>query len=277
MSLLTRDLIFDRVMVDYVVAAGATVSWRLFRHFTDAAPHVYELQFSDVDAADAGAWTTVASGTNVSQLTDPVRRLRGKEWQAFYRLKLTTSVGNYYSEPTPAFGILGRRDWLLARDVVRQFRTQFEKFEGWNGKLIKRRLSGTEPSPQNLDVATTDPLTGQVIAPHTTATRGTEFAGGFFAGVTWKVKIADTTAWGPILGPNDRIRNTEDGPTSINGFAIAFPLASSKDLFLHVGSGRYYEVWPVKAEKEWRGVPLIVQVELRHLPASDVAYVDGGA
>src|SRR5690349_8798090 len=108
--------VFDRIWVYHLVAGGSRVEWALHPKFVDPAPHTFQLQVGRTANPDADDWVDVGLPvTDGYYAIDDTQRVHGKTLWTHYRVKLTTSIGVYYSVPQPALGVLARREWLLAR------------------------------------------------------------------------------------------------------------------------------------------------------------------
>lgn len=266
----TRDLVFDRVSVDFLQRGGARVAWRLFRLFADPGPYAFQLQYSDVGVASSDAWVACgAPVSNESFAVDPIRRGFGKHQVGAYRVVLTTGLGTYVSHPAGLAGILPPHDWNIAREILRQNRLRLRVAAGVQGWLFKRRLSGPTPDPRDLARAAIDSIDRSVIRPAGAETVGTAYTGGYFNPVPLYVELGPASHREML----DQQTGTLDPPgRSVTGFAPMVPEIMSQDVFVADGSDRRYYVNPVQNVAEWRGVPLLARLDLRVAPANDVVY-----
>jgi len=89
---------FKDILIFYDGLGNTNVSWVLDSRFDDPFPHVFALEFCANEAGfEANEYLTIAEGNNVVQLSDSVFRTAGMTNTAFYRVRLTTSAGKYYS------------------------------------------------------------------------------------------------------------------------------------------------------------------------------------
>ena len=270
-AIVSRDLVFDRVRVDYTIPQGARVTWTMHRNFVAEGDYEFQLQVATTGGTPtASNWTDVGlPQVNAYVAIDNVRRLYAKEWDLFYRVKLTLEDDTvFYSEPCQPLGILGRRDWLLVRDMIRVKRLELRLFTGWEGYLLKRMRDGVIPDPWDLREAVTDPITGEILTTHDSMTMGTEFVGGFFDPVLFYLDMTPETHYAKR---GDAQRHTID-PDLLYGVCPAFPYVATKDVFVHAHSDRRYSIEQVRTLTQHRGVPVFVSVGLRLLPASDIVY-----
>lgn len=266
----TRDLVFDRLSVDFLQRGGARVSWRFFRQFTDPGPYTCQLQFSSTNTPTADDWIDCGPPVaNGSYAIDPVRRAFGKHQRCSYRISMTTSLGSYTSQPVPVTGVVGTHDWLLAREMIRQHRLRLNIAAGVAGYLFKRRWVGQVPDPRQLLSAATSAISGSQTRTTQPQTAGTPYVGGYFEPIAFMVEVTPTSHREMVdssLGPVD------PAGISIEGFLVMVPEVATDDVFVMSGSDRRYRVQPVRNVAEWRGIPLLARCELRLIPPSDPAY-----
>ena len=258
------DGTFQRVTVDFLVTGTARVSWELHRNFVPPDPWTFQLQYSEAGTPSATDWENVGLPTEDFFAVDPQRRLFAKDRAPSYRVIVTTPLGAHESPTAPIYGVLGRRDWLEAREIVRQERLR-QKQICWDGWLLKRKHRGETPNPRRPAIAATDPLTGEILTRGKLATVGTEFVGGYYPPYPFFMDVSPES-WDPTA-------DEPGGNTDIviqSARTIAFPRCTKGDVFIHRGSDRRFAIHKVAASAQLRGVPLIVNCELRLLAASDV-------
>lgn len=257
---------FSRVVVSYLVAGGTQVFWELRESFLDPRPLTFTLEVGQSANPDADDWTAVGSPmVDTFFAVDGEQRVFGKiRWQ-FYRVKLETTKGTYYSDPTGLMGTLNKRDWRLAKATLRSYHVYMKAGDGQLGYLLKRRISGERCTK------CTEYQTGEVTRPFCDECWGTGFRCGYFfpIGCVW----ADISPRSIHL-TQDRTRGTI-GDVGVKASMLNPWALSEGDLFVQkVTDDRYY-VHSVQNTIEFRGVPLIADVELRPLPATDpVQYIE---
>jgi hypothetical protein len=266
----SRDRVFDRVWVDFLVRGGATISWRLSPLFRDPQPYHCRVQVGDAGVPSFDAWEYADAGPslNTFQYVDAARRGYGKHRSVYYRVELETPSRVYYSRPASAAGVLPKHDWLIARELVRQNRLLMDRATSVKGWLLKRRWAGTTPDPKNTSIAVTDPLDSSVVRSND-ATVGTAFVGGYYAPHPYELEVSPTSHRAMLDASRG---NVDDANRAIAGRAIMVPELDTEDVFVCDGSDRRYYVQRVTHTAEWRGVPLLADVELRPAVANDVIY-----
>ena len=257
--------VFDRVVVSYVVAGGTRVMWTLLPTFTDPPPYTFRLEVGQTADNNAGDWEPVGGPVeNAFFAVDPDQRVWGKTNWTHYRVRLSTALGEYVSEPTGGKGTLSRVDWLRARNMARFERNRMRLGAGQDGYLLKRRVTG-----QKCRVCL-DRATDEVRDPDCPSCYGTGFECGYFYPVScvWadfspKARRTDLDA--------GQSRGTVDDVV-VQARMIATDLMEEDDVWVNrVTDDRYY-VHRVTNLAEVRGVPVIANVEMRPIPFSSVVY-----
>lgn len=256
---------FKQVTVTFNPEGGTRVVWVMDRRFADPMPHIYQLQVSRSSASTADDYQNV--GTPVSNgffAVDDERRLAGKSLDVHYRVKLTTPVGVYYSDPTSALQYLNKKDWLLARDQIRQLKKLIKKYTGcYEGMLLKRKRFGPVCPSCN------DRLTDEPKNSKCPTCFGTGIIAGYFAAVPdFNLELG-------LEQSREKVELQAAGTSRqmvITAFAPADIMVNSRDVFVALRSGRRWHIETVATIAEMRGYPTKYQLELRLAPFSDVIY-----
>lgn len=254
---------FLEIYVDHMPRGGSIVYWGLRRDFCDEGPYTFQLQWAEsveADFIDAGDPVV-----NQFFTTDTLRRVWAKSIESYYRVTLTTAEGVYTSFPQQANGVWNKRDWLLARDIMRKERLLMRKFTGWEGNLLKRKVWG-EVCPDCADWDTREVSAGKCMTCF-----GTGKVGGYWAGY-------ETWAYEMQAGPQQRNKTWPDDATYIHEDQTlqmrmsAYPHLATYDVFVENDSGRRYVIRNIAVAAEIRGIPLINIVEMRLAPTTDIVY-----
>lgn len=260
------ESVFDRVVVSYLIRGNALVLWELRPEFIDPPPLTFTLQVGHSANPGADDWEDVGlSIVNQYFAIDPEQRVWGKTQFTHYRIKLETSQGTYYSAPTGGLGTLSRRDWRIAREIVRGWKLAARlDFGSQEGYLLKRRWTGAK-CPTCLDH-----MTDEIRDPECTTCYGTGFLCGYYYPMsciwakmdprTYRTELDGGQARGTI---NDVRVKTEMLNTVLLGEDDVWVAAATDD--------RYY-VHRVTNISEIRGLPIKAEVDLRPIPFSSVIY-----
>lgn len=260
------ESVFDRVVVSHLIRGGTTVQWELLNTFTDPAPLLFQLQVGRTANPDADDWVNVGlPAENQLFAVDPEQRVWGKTNWTHYRVKLTTPLGTYFSAPTGGLGTLSRRDWRLAREILRQRLVAYRFGPGaQEGYLLKRRISG-QPCQACLDFQTRE-----VRNPDCERCYGTGFECGYYfpMGCVW-AEMAPKTKHLQLDGGAGR--GTVDDVV-VKTEMLATALLNEEDVWVNARTDDRYYVHQVQHKAEYRGIPLVADVELRPIPFTSVIY-----
>lgn len=262
----TRGAVFSRVSVDHLVGGGSRVSWELQKTFTDATPHTFQLQVGNTGVTGADDWADVGSAVvDTFFAVDDTQRVYGKRLTTHYRVKLTTGADVYYSKVAATYGLLSKRDWLIAKSVVRKELLRHDKKTSPNGYFLKRKWRETASI---VDHKIVDPLTGETVKTIGTTGKGTSKAGGYYTAVSMFMELSPETH----NIKNDRQARATINDVRVTGRTVAFPQLNTKDVWVDSSSDKRYFVHSVQHVAEIRGVPIIVKVELRPAAFNDPVY-----
>ena len=251
---------FDRVTVDYLVRGNARITWYHRRDYVANGTPAYQLQVSR-DGNDPDQWTNVGLTTTGNYAIDDTRRLFGKDMRLTYRIKLTTPDETFYSEPAQPFGLLSKRQWLLARAIIRRKLLMPRWLTSFEGYLLKRKLHGIRCS-------CVDPITKGVTNADCELCNGTGKIEGYW--LATENNMYD-------MQPEGNYTKTESARGTVNdstvtAMCIGLPVLNSRDVWVSKQSDRRYYVHRVENLSEINSVPLVVRAHLRLAEFTDVIY-----
>jgi hypothetical protein len=273
---LTRDAVFDRILVDHVVRGGTRISWSVRYTFHEPHPWLFSVEVGHTGDPNADDWVALAApAPDIVTITDPVRRLSGTNPVTHYRVVLTTPTATHRSEPQSVYGILNKHDWLEAREIVRGFELFQDRRHAVPGWLYKRKREGlrqADVDAHNPLKAIRDPLTGSVRRRRNDVeTYGTGFEGGYYTPFPLKVAM-DPAAWDEETEATLSEGNTDPSRIMRQGMALLVPPLAAKDLFVAAGGDMRYEVGVVNVAAAIGDIPLFGTIKLTLLPFDDVDY-----
>lgn len=258
------DNVFDLVHVSYLIRGGTRVMWQMVPDFRDPYPWIFQLQVGNSGNPNADDWENVGlSVENTCYAIDSDQRVYGKTQSTHYRVKLSTTNGEYYSDPTAKSGILNVRDWRMAREIVRRERLRF-RLSAQDGYLLKRRLNG-ENCTRCLDLQT-----GEVTDPYCPECRGTGKQCGYYYPMSCIWADLDTRTH-KLNQDNQGNRGTVKDIV-IRARMLMLPIVDEYDIWVSRQTDERYYIHSIQNAAEIRGVPIIANVELRPAPFSDVVY-----
>jgi hypothetical protein len=258
--------VFNRVVVSYLIQGPAKVMWDLLETFTDPGPLRFQLQVGQTARNDSDDWVDVGiEVVDAYFALDDTQRSYGKTNYTHYRIVLTTSRGTYTSDPVGMMGVLDRRSWRIARDMVRQLRQAMRVGNrGQRGYLLKRRITG-EDCPTCLDH-----MTREVRDPACPTCFGTGKKCGYYypASCVW-AEIGFKSRRTELDGGQSR-GTVED--ITVPALMIMTDMLTEDDVWVADKTDDRYYVHRVQHVEEIRGVPVSANVELRPVPFTSVIY-----
>lgn len=255
---------FKRVIVDYLFNGTARVTWEYSQHFHDPLPYTLQLQYSQSSGIPtADDWVSIGTAqTNVIVLTDTDRRLYGKTVTLSYRIKLITSVATYYSESAEPLGKFKKFDWLMSREIIRKESLRHTTFASIPGWLLKAKRYGEK-------CTCVDPFTDEITDSNHELCHGTGIISGFYAPVP--ASYLDINVSSAREHRDLQAVGTEKKQSATGRFLGQFELVQG-DAFVCDGSDERYYLHSIKELAIWKGVPLVVEAELRLAPFTDAVY-----
>lgn len=240
---------------------GFVYAWEVSQSLADPGPWRFTVEEGE---APAGPWVQVSPELiGTYGWLQPSPRRPGKDAVLYYRVVMVTPVARYESEVIMPYGDLGRRDFLIAREIMRKEKLTAAKFEGVEGQLWLVSTFGPKCT------ACLDPITGMVRDGHCPACLGTGRAPAYhgpyemwfkFSVVQRKTQPSDAGTVQPLLY---RVR------------CVGAPPAKTNDLVIDTGNGKRYYVDSTVVVSEIRRVPVIQELTVHEAPLSDIAYKIG--
>ncbi len=255
-----------------VYQTGETyVTWELDPDFDDPGPYAFYLEVANTDTPQNDADYEVINPTDpvIDQsgyIVDNVVRRHSFDNKAIYRITLETLLDVYHSDPEKPNGNLPKHLLSVYREVIRKERLRLSpKMGGTSGILFKRRTYG--PRPTEDSVGYVDKNTGQVINYNTTECFGTEFLGGYFAGIDYPLLyLSEENLTSEITKIGTREEHT------IKARGLVYPLASSKDVWYEADTGRAFYIDSVQVTSKFSAKPLSLTIEMKMASPLDIIY-----
>lgn len=260
------DCEFVQVDVQYLGTSGAYICWRLRG---DAVYFKGEYQFFvDFGWPATDEWITLNEEPIVDDCCyyDVCKRNWATLIEAYYRIRLVLpsepGCPIYKSQPTRANGLLDRRDWLVARDIVRREYLQ-QKYNGTRGHLLVRKKFGTA-CPTCLDWDTREVRDSDCPTCY-----GTGLVGGYYPAVNYT--ITGSAGWSRRIVDGDPPKGTSSDITK-SGRSILYPTIDTRDIWVRSDNGERYIIDNYTVIAQVKSVPLVVQPTIKLAPMSDIVY-----
>ncbi len=261
----TEGYPFKRVMVNHLFQGVSRIWWEMHDDFTDVAPYTFQLQASYTGNDTALDWTDIGiSAVNPQYMEDDGNREpAGKRLLTHYRLILTTARAVYASNPAPIWGILNKKDWLVAREIIRKEQLR-HSMVSCDGFMVRRMRYGVQ------DPNAVDPLTEEVIDSGNRSSWGTAFKVGYHPPVPFTMDV-DNESMNEYRGGADLAKHSSR-PARFVARVVAFPEVAKEDFWVDCNTDERWVIHEIKSIASWRGVPLISELQIALAPHSDIIY-----
>lgn len=241
-------------------SGGFTYCWEVSGAFDDPGPWVFTVQMG---ITDGGPWKDLSPALpNVMSWTDLNNRyLVGKSNTLYFRVRLKTPKGTYFSSVLQPYGTLGRRDFLIAREIIRREALRAKVLSGVLCRVYIRSTFG--PRCRKC----LDPDTGQIRDSHCKYCFGTgrdpAFMGPYHMWMSFSTDAAHTE--------DDDKTGTHEAKT-FEALAIGNPALKRGDLIIESRTDKRYLVEMCAVAAEVRRVPCLQRVTISEAPLGDVIY-----
>lgn len=244
-------------------AHGFVYTWEVSQGLADPGPWRFVVEEGQ---APAGPWTALSPAlVNTYSWTQVQPRTIGKDEVLYYRVVMTTPMNVFESEVMMPYGDMGRREFLIAREIMRKEMLTASKFEGVEGQLWLVSTFGPKCT------VCLDPITGMIRDGYCPACSGTGRAPAYHGPYeTW---LKFSTAQRQTMHSGDG--NGTLQPTTYKVRMIGAPPVKTNDLVVDRGSAKRYYVDSVAVVSEVRRTPVIQELVVHEAPLSDVAYKVG--
>ena len=242
---------------------GHVIQWSIDPVFNEANPHNFTVQASGTQDFSVIEYELPVG--NAFSALDNEKEKQAFTLDIFYRVKLTTGDNNTYFSQSQAFigSRYGRREYVLAREIIRKELLRIRKYTGGQAFLLKRKIHGQ----QHYD-AKIDPVTGMSLTDETTG-HGSHFAIGYYDPLAFYTSFEDDSK---------NRRMSPDGLglldlTQQQFRTIGFPIIETYDVIVEPTNDQRYMV-KQKEEHYFPGTDLIlVQIlETQLIPNTDPVY-----
>lgn len=270
---------FQRLQIVNQPLGGSLIAWELKYGFKAKGPFNF---YVDWARAGSNEWEVLNSAplVNACNFADMVRRQFDRLSFSYYRVRLvlpddidpaTNQCRVFASQPHQANGLWSKADWLLAREICRkEYLLQRKRTNMTNvGWILKRRRWGQQ-CKDCIEYDTGEP---QTECDHCF---GTRFEGGYYPAIDYRV--TPTAPWGrgfkfkPEQGISDDVVR--------QGRAVNYPHLDTDDVYVRRDNGERYLIKKIETLAEVGGIPVVVQVTMNLVPATDIVYtipLTGGA
>jgi len=249
-----------------VYQSGQTaVTWVLDPDLDDPGPFSFYLEVALMDAPNEEDYVRINPNDPAHQMglimDDTIRRYSFDN-KAVYRVVLETPKAIYASDPEKPNGSLPSHLLKIYREILRKERLRINpKMGGTSGTLFQRRTFGTKCTEA------VDKNTGQVIDYNNDDCFGTEYIGGYFAGIDYPMLYDSAESYSAEITQ----MGTQE-PHTVSARAIVYPFPSSKDVWYEYSTGRAFYISKVVVTSKFSAKPLSLKIEMNMAAPTDIIY-----
>lgn len=260
-----------RLQVVNAPLGGTMIAWELPNGFREKGSYHF---FVDVGRSGTTEWEPLNQVPVVDDCVymDHKQRYYDQMSDIYYRVRLvlpsvidpaTGKCKVCISQPYQANGAWSKRDWLIAREITRKEYLMQRKRTNMTavGFVLKRRKWGQPCS------VCTEYDSGEVQA-ECPQCFSTGFTGGYFKVVDFTLTMG--APWGRKFKRDEQVSVTNN--IARKGRGVSYPYLDTNDVFIRRDSGERFYVNNIEQLAEIGGIPLIVGVEIRLAPTTDLIY-----
>ena len=246
------------VFPDY--AFGFSFSWMLDMAFNDSYPWVFQVE---VAPAPDGEWKAISPQlVNIFCWSGNVPVKVNKSRVLFFRLKLKTPENEYYSEVIQPYGNLSKKEFLIAKDIMRREVLHMSQLAGVPEKVLLKANWGPRCK------VCVDPITGRSRNSNCPSCVGTGFEKPYHGPYDmWMLFSSDSQ--------HQMAENPNTGTTEQKNFtarAIGSIVLKYHDVVIDSRSNKRYYVNNAAIISEIRRIPIIQQLQLSEAAVTDPIY-----
>lgn len=237
---------------------GFVFSWTMESDFMDAGPWKFRIQEAETPA---GPWKTVSPELENSFFySESKPRVAPKDQNLFFRILLSTPDGRYESHVESPYCSLSRREFLLAREIMRKEILMQRKMSGVLSRIWYKAIFG----PKCTECG--DFVLGDTKNSRCLACFGTGHVPGYYGPFNAYVTYA------PMERNKGMQQHMVEEPYMTTGTVIGSLRLKKDDVIVDPVSNSRFFVGTVRNLVEFRRYPVIQSVQLSEIAKSHVVY-----
>ena len=254
----TTPIAAVRILPNYL--GGFQYVWEIDGAFDDPAPWTFVVQLAETAY---GPWEDISPDlTNVIAWRDTGgKHLYGKTSLLWFRVRLKTKRNTYFSHPVQPYGDLPRREYLLAREIMRREALRARVLSGVECDLYIRSVLGPKCT------FCVDPVTGDVRDDQCPHCFGTGRNPAYFGPHRMMLSFSPDVA--------HHKDNATDGTHEkkiFEALAIGNPILKRGDVIVDRERDKRYVVGIASVVSEIRRIACLQKVGCDEAPLSDPVY-----
>lgn len=238
---------------------GFSFFWDIAGDFNDLGPWTFEVEKG---LSSQGPWFVISPelvNTFAWKDNDPVRI--NKANVLYFRVKMTTKSGEYMSPVVQPYGKLSRRDFLLAREIMRQAVLHSRGMAGVEGEVYLLSTFGPRCGK------CLDPITGAIRNSHCKSCFGTGRDPAYLGPYYMWLDFSEDTQHQTVT---DKTGTVEKKTLMVK--AIGNPVLKYGDVLVVPSSDKRYYVRMAAMTSELRQVPIVQTLTVEEAPQTDKVY-----
>ena len=246
-------------------SSGFMFVWSVNPSFSAPSPWTFVVQ--EATAVD-GPWNDISPElSGVMAWKESKRWIGTKGYELFFRVRMSAGGETYFSHTSSPYGDLSRRDYLIARDVMRREVLHSRGMAGVEVVVYRVNTSGSQCS------ACRDPISGMTMDSHCKVCFGTGRNPPYFGPYAmWASFSGDTNHNAGLDGTGGNVEQKAFRVRMIS----AIPLRKN-DVIVDLRSDKRYYVDAASVVAEMRRVPIVQEVVANEAATTDVIYRLGAA
>lgn len=247
-----------RISPNYL--GGFLYSWEMAGGFNDPAPWIFQVQKGPTEN---GPWEAISPEVaNVIAWHDSGgKNLYGKSNILYFRVTLRTPGKMYFSHAVQPYGDLSRREYLLAREIIRRESLRARVLAGVECDVYIRSIFGPKCT------YCIDPVTGDVRDSHCRKCLGTGRYPAYFGPHRMMLSFSPDVAHSKV-NSNDGTHETR----TFEALAIGNPVLKKGDVVIDRAQDKRYVVGVSSIVAEVRRVACLQKLGFDEAPLSDSIY-----
>ena len=245
---------FQSVDITPSYARGFSFAWTLDPEFNAPAPWTF---FVEEGPTQAGPWKTISPAiVNTYGWAEAGPRLAPKDPVLCFRIRLEAGGATHASHVVSPYGDLGRREFLIARDIIRQELLQQRKLAGIQCQVWRKAIFGPKCD------ACADFVSDEPTTANCPACFGTGHVPGYHG---------PYPMWVTVSPDNRRKHMTDNDQTSVKepysnvGRFVGTIRLKKDDIVVDTAADRRYFVDDVQNVLEIRRYPVVQQATLNQI------------
>lgn len=258
---------FNKIKVSHRYAGNTLISWRVVGAVPGTTPAVFTIEWA---RTGAGPWHECdAAVFDAGLAIDGRERLFGSDTELFYRVKMTTSEGFFYSDPSEVGAYTHDNNVGVVEETYRLLLLNYDHTINPDvspGCLFKRRLWGpTCKACRSRD-------TGEILDNSCEVCWGTGIVKGYYPPVSAPLIVDPRTEKYEYIGVREGPRISKK--RTAKGIAWPVPF-SDRDIWLNMQTGEIYQIAlteDIVSATQLGNVILEQKFPFEIIPADEIVY-----